>query len=114
MGIDELTQKVRSEFAIAHKAIYGVGPGRVCTHIVKNIIVVKVTQCLTPLEKNLALSGKMTVVNEIRQKLLCRIKSSGQVEAQAGAILIDGVFHVHLEGDVVYGMLIFDKELFPE
>lgn len=107
----ELERVVKYELAQAHKEFYGVGPGFIITDVVRNFINFKIDRCLTPLEKQLALENNLDVVHDMRQKMIDRLKNNTQIRSIFGVTLLDSMGKVLPEHDVLYGVLVYDKDL---
>jgi len=108
---NEIESRIRLELTHAHKTFFGIGPGRVCSHIAYNVIWVRFERCLTSLERNLAIEGNIALVHDIRRKMFDRFQADTQIEQFTGAKMVDSVFRVRVEEDAVYAMLIFDRQL---
>lgn len=110
---NDLEARVRCRIAYAHKLFYGIGPGEICSQVLGNIVSIKMSRCLTPLEMNLALGGNTAIVNKMREKMFRTLCLDIPLEQITEAKLLDCVFRVQIEEDSVYGMLIFDRILLP-
>lgn len=107
----ELERMVKCELSQAHKDFYGVGPGVISTSVIRNLINFKMQRCLTPLERELSMDDNVHIVQEMRQRMLDIFKVKSQLKSILGATLLDGMGKVLPEYDVLYGVLIYDKDL---
>jgi uncharacterized protein YbcI len=103
--------KIKQELIRLHKHRYGVGPEDAYVEIIRNMVVGKFYNCLTPLELSL-LERDPALVSQLRSGLKGRVHEDTAIEEIAGSPLLEAAAIINYQDKSVYFMFVFSEDIY--